>query len=678
MRSIAVVTNKKNSPLGAFLKSNLESVFAGYIEINVYAFAELHSDDILEDDLVLVMLNDKALEIKKHISAAQPIVVVQRTTRESEVFKLLAIPTESKVLVVNDCLETTFEMVALLYKLGVNHVKFVPYEEEKEYKDINFAVTPGAAHRVPDAIEHVIDMGHRYIDVATFIEIINKLAITEEEVSRRLLQYCDSIVVLDGGIKKQYKEIVAKNTELSTVINLSQEGVLLLNAAGDVSLYNNSLARMLDIEEANGCVKNGATMPSVIMNAIRQLEMKDEIIEYKGKTLVVNRKKLECFGETTGNYYNFQEVTYIKQLEQNLTRKLRDKGLVARYSFADIQTNSAKMKTCIELARKIAQSEMTILITGESGTGKELLAQSIHNASARAKQPFVAFNCAAVPESLLESELFGYERGSFTGGLKEGKLGLFEQANNGTVFLDEIGDMSYEMQAKLLRVLQERQVMRIGSQSVVNINIRVIAATNSDIRKKIRLEQFREDLYYRLNVLPLVIPPLRERREDIIYLLEYFLHDKYGKKLSVDVNARELLMKYRWPGNIRELDNVASYLSFMAESMVKGDDLPYYILQSEENYEQELQVLTAKGLWDKGRDVLQVIADFGALDMGAGRKSIDEALKNRGIRLTEGEIRRELALLGELELIKTSIGRRGSEITFKGKSFLNWVGNRVK
>jgi len=530
MKSIGVVTNQRKSPLRAFLKENLETVFADYVNVNIYSFSELKPGEMIDDDVVLVMIKNKALEIKTHIPDAQRIIVVQRTTKESEIYKIVSIPTDTSVLIVNDDIETTFEMITLLYKLGINHLKFIPYEEGRDYSDIKVAITPGEYRFVPDYIDKIIDIGHRYIDISTFIEIINKLEVSEGEVSRRLLQYCDSIVPLDAGIKTQYKKLLATNIELGAVINLSQEGILLLTPEGKVNLYNKRLAQMLDLAEDRACMKIDDELPTDIIDIINQVQRKNEIVEYKGRTLVINRKKMECFGEVTGNYYNFQEVTYIKQLEQNLSKRLSDKGLIARYRFADILTKSPMMQRSLELAQKIAGSEVTILITGESGTGKELLAQSIHQASARSRQPFVAFNCAAVPESLLESELFGYERGTFTGALKEGKVGLFEQANKGTIFLDEIGDMPYVMQAKLLRVLQERQIMRIGSQSVVDIDIRVIAATNNDLRKKIKLGLFREDLYFRLNVLPLVIPPLRERKEDILYLLDHFLTKKYGKK----------------------------------------------------------------------------------------------------------------------------------------------------
>ena len=290
---------------------------------------------------------------------------------------------------------------------------------------------------------------------------------------------------------------------------------------------------MLDLDEVVAGAHASEVLPPEIAAAIGRGKVENEIVSFKGRSLVLNVCEIELFGEKAGSYLNFQEVTYIKRLEQSLARKARENGLLARYVFPDIKTASPEMKKCIDLAREIARSDLTVLVTGESGTGKELLAQSIHNASGRRMQPFVAFNCAAVAESLMESELFGYEGGSFTGALREGKAGLFEQANHGTVLLDEIGDMPFVLQVKLLRVLQERQVMRVGSSKVIDVDIRVIAATNRDLRQKIQSGTFREDLYYRLNVLPLRVPPLRERPEDILFLLGHFLEQHNKGDLAI-------------------------------------------------------------------------------------------------------------------------------------------------
>jgi transcriptional regulator with PAS, ATPase and Fis domain len=331
---------------------------------------------------------------------------------------------------------------------------------------------------------------------------------------------------------------------------------------------------------------------------------------------------------------------------------------------------------CIKLSKKVAKSDLTVLITGESGTGKELFAQSIHNASLRKNGPFVAINCAAVPESLLESELFGYESGAFTGARKEGKAGLFEQANMGTIFLDEIGDMPLTLQARLLRVLQERQVMRIGSDRLINVDIRIIAATNKNLIKMIEKGQFREDLFYRINVLPINIPPVRERKEDIIPLIKCYMERKKDIKLSDEVV--EVLMNYSWPGNIREIQNVASYINIMSNNEeVLLSDLPYYLINYNVDFNKEVEYLKYKNCISDSISILKIIKEQEILKSGVGRKNIEEILKSRHIILSEAEIRRIMSILNELSLISCNLGRNGSKITTKGESFLNWIENRI-
>jgi len=242
---------------------------------------------------------------------------------------------------------------------------------------------------------------------------------------------------------------------------------------------------------------------------------------------------------------------------RNLVQKMTGSRPVG---FSDITCTSSVMKALITQAKRYAVSESTVLIRGETGTGKELFARALHSASMRAKGNFIPINCAAIPETLMESELFGYEEGAFTGAVKGGKPGLFELSNGGTLFLDEIGEMAVHLQVKLLRVLQERRVRRLGSSRELVVDVRVITATNRNLEDMVTRETFREDLYYRLNVIPLMLPPLRERPEDIGVLAEYFLR-RFADKMRRSVNglaadAVERLQGYDWPGNVRELENV--------------------------------------------------------------------------------------------------------------------------
>ncbi len=273
------------------------------------------------------------------------------------------------------------------------------------------------------------------------------------------------------------------------------------------------------------------------------------------------------------------EVREIKR--ENLTLKRELKNLVG---FERIIGSSAPMQEVFRLIERVADTDSTVLITGESGTGKELIAHAVHFASDRREKPFVAINCAAIPEELLESELFGHEKGAFTHAIKT-RIGRFELANKGTIFLDEIGDMSPALQVKLLRVLQERQFERVGGTKTIAVDIRVIAATNTDLEEAVKKGTFREDLFYRLNVIPIKVPPLRERVEDIPLLVKHFLN-KFcqGKRDTVEGisdEALELLCRYEWPGNVRELENIIERLVILTSNrIIQADELPEQIRKS--------------------------------------------------------------------------------------------------
>ncbi len=297
-------------------------------------------------------------------------------------------------------------------------------------------------------------------------------------------------------------------------------------------------------------------------------------------------------------------------------------GLHAKYTFDDIVGQSYHMVKLIEKAKSYSKSDANILIVGESGTGKELLASSIHNFSSRVKGPYVPINCAALPQSLLESELFGYEEGAFTGAKKGGKIGIFELAENGTVFLDEVSEITLSAQAQLLRVLQEKTIMRIGGNKMIPINARVIAATNADLQQRVKAGTFREDLYHRLNVLNLKIPPLRERKDDIALLIYKFLNVySYSETIEMPNIFIQKLKNYNWSGNIRELQN------FVEKFVILSHDFPDKFKLLEELY---FDLIHNETYDDKESDILEIkISTLKEMENQILKKLYNESLDNK-------------------------------------------------
>ena len=363
---------------------------------------------------------------------------------------------------------------------------------------------------------------------------------------------------------------------LNTILNSSFQGVLLTDHLGQVEMSNRYALERLGA--GKGPLKGRLVtefFPDLPYRTLldQRQAVQAQLFSCGGQDYMLNC--VSVGGEEGPRcVITFQSVEKILREEGAIRARAHRQGFVAKHTFQDIRRTSSALEQTIRIAKEFSTAEANILIRGETGTGKELFAQSIHNTSPRRNGPFVAINCAALPDNILESELFGHVEGAFTGAMKGGKAGFFEIAHRGTLFLDEIGDMPLYLQAKLLRVLSERKVDRIGSSSssLINVDVRIIAATNRNLEEMIERKEFREDLYYRLNVVPLHLPPLRERPDDIPFLIQHFIA-KYNKILEKEIRTAsapvmELMMKYRWPGNVRELENSIEYMMTFEKSPV--------------------------------------------------------------------------------------------------------------
>lgn len=371
-----------------------------------------------------------------------------------------------------------------------------------------------------------------------------------------------SILEAERAVEVRKGEL-EKTKRIKSIIDFAYEGIITVDQKGVIDTFNPQAVKIFKREAYKIIGENiKKIFPEFNFSKITKIERKIEgkIWTVGDIKIVANIIPIVINDETVRAVITFQKVSQIQKTEQKIREKLCLKGNVAENTFNDIIGQSKIFRNLKEEAKNYAQVDSPVLLYGETGTGKELFAQAIHNYSPRKIKPFVAFNCAALPESLLESELFGYVGGAFTGAKKEGKMGLFEQAHEGTIFLDEIGEISQNIQARLLRVLQEHKVRRLGDDKVIPVDVRIIVSTNKKLIQLVKENKFRDDLYYRINVLNLEIPPLRERKEDISLLANFFIK-KCGYKFKKSVEGiseegMQILKDYVWPGNIRQLENI--------------------------------------------------------------------------------------------------------------------------
>lgn len=451
-------------------------------------------------------------------------------------------------------------------------VTILPYENQEELaKQIKVAKRMG--------MEVVVGGG---INAAKLVRQYGMksmyLTISKRTIKRAL--------ILANQIAQDRILIREKAKVLNAVINASDDGILFVNREGIIESCNPTAEKIFEVQENTIIGKKVAEIKKS-----KLFDILNQQVIYSGKkgqltlhNLVITYEPVFVNNKKVGTVVTCQEFSQIQKLENKIRRELHAKGLVAKFNFQDIYYKSDKMKEIIDLAKIYAQTNSTVLIIGESGTGKELIAQGIHNASKRKAGPFVAVNCAALPENLLESELFGYAEGAFTGASKGGRQGLFELAHGGTIFLDEIGEIPQYIQTRLLRVLQEKEVMRVGGDRVTPVDIRVIAATNRKLWSLVKEGKFRSDLYFRLSVLHLEIPPLCERKEDIPILVTHHLQ-KLGSILTFEDLSPDLqnfFMTYPWPGNIRQLENVVERLYLRLNSLKSDKEFIEEIMKETE------------------------------------------------------------------------------------------------
>ena len=572
--------------------------------------------NIVEGDL------NEAKNVVKKAADNNIEVIVSRGGTASLLEKEVDLPIVNIQVTITDILQAVLKSEAICSRIGIAGFESMIYGCDEIAQILNIEFVELLIHDKAEAEQKIREAAKNGVDMiigdAVSVKAARKLNISANFINSgkqsiyRALQ--EALLIAKVRCQDEHKSEM-----IHTIINKAHDGIVAVDENGIITLFNPEAERIfhrISYEAVGRKAKD-------ILSAVDMKYLKETgefLLDIHRKQYIVKNTALYVKDIKQGSIYTLQNVSEVQRLERNIRKKLSAKGLIAKYHMEDIIGNS---DTCLKMKRKASKyalTNSTILITGESGTGKEMLVQSIHNMSSRAQGPFVAVNCAALPENLLESELFGYVDGAFTGAKRGGRQGMFELAHGGTLFLDEIGEMPLSLQSRILRVLQEREVMPLGSESIIPIDVRIIAATNQDLLNMVEQKKFRSDLYYRLNILRIHMPTLEARRSDIPLLAEQMMRrmsDINPQIVSISAEAKSFLEECNWPGNIRQLSNMMERIMLLTDGKVitKAAVISAYEddakeLKSIKNIEQDEKhelISTDKNLADMEKELLRQV-----------------------------------------------------------------------
>ncbi|MGM0379229.1 MAG: sigma-54 interaction domain-containing protein [Bacillota bacterium] len=657
--------------IALFFKKELLEIFGNIIEIKYYTSNTRHYEQIHNSDLILYTDPSILIELMDTIKCDCPILMMKRTISKSAVDKINDIPASSTCLVANINSFMANETLATIYQLGFKDINLIPVypNNQKLYQNIDYIIT----HEKYDYLEkfpgEIIVIGNRIFDINTILDILSILDIDSYTSEKIILEYSLKIPNLWKGINYTLKNKRILSSQWKILLNELSEGVMVVDNENKISLINNTFKKLVGKISYNF---EGLTLSELrkkhtdLEILCEESEIENELFIYNNKKLILTIRNVIFNDKYYGKIILISKYQNIVKIQQKIHKKIIGKGYYSKYNFDSIITKNNKLNDLIEISKKIANSDSSILISGDSGTGKELFAGSIHNYSKRSNKPFVALNCAAIPDNLIESELFGYEEGSFTGAKQGGKIGLFESADSGTLFLDEISEMPLKLQGRLLRVLQENEIMRIGGDSIIRVNTRIIAATNKNLWNMVEKGLFRKDLFFRLNVFNLQLPPLSERKEDIKLLLKYYLK-RINKTNLITKSFLAFAKHYDWPGNIRELFNLLEYMTTISNEPLYIINLPSY-LKKESLLDFEIKSLKLRS---KQFFILFLINKLNNDNKNSGRRTLKDYYSKKYSEISEIEIRKIIDTLVSNYYIKVLKGPKGNVVTNKGRKKIN-------
>ncbi len=668
----------ESSPQGAETRAGqVRHLFGEALTVTASSLETLEDRELDGANLVLMPSYEVYDGIRHRLVSGCEVVFACRTVSRTGLENLKGLGLKTGAVLLDDTVELARQMVSVLRQIDPDSPDLIPAAlgECDSYRG-RAVVSVAGPVTDPGRFASVTDIGPALLDISTILELGMRLDLDDVLNHKNIKAGLGEIVPVHVGLSVILGKTNRFESSMDLLLQVVDSGVVGINARGRVFSYNEKAGQILGTDIPSVLGKNGMDLfPEIPFGQVMATgkPIREALGRINGYDVVMSVDPIAHSGKQYGAVAVIKRFSDEERKQHLLRNQLLGKGHRAKYRFEEIVGGSEALRKCREIALRMAGSDSSILITGESGTGKEIFAQAIHNSSGRRAYQFVAVNCGAIPENLLESELFGYEDGAFTGARKGGRQGLFELAHKGTLFLDEIGEMPLALQKRLLRVLQEREVVRLGGDRVIPVDVRIIAATNRELKSLAEAGGFREDLYYRLSVLPLAIPPLRSRPADIPDLIHEF-QKKMNAWFRLTDSALGAFMAHPWRGNVRELRNYIEYLANLNVAVVEQGDLPFAV-------SPPVQTLgAAQGATgipvDHSRFILEQLA-LGLRKMKRlGRRSLCRLARENGLFLGEQAVRNLLLALEKQGLVVIHPGKGGTVITEAGLRALDqgWGG----
>ena len=654
---------------------DVESLFGDVADVSVFSVMDGTAMGVLPHADLFAASTDafgSPEELARHVPIDSQTMAVEASFRWQELRRLKELPAGSRVLFVNMTETMAREAIAQLEQFGITQVHWIPFYPGAELPpDVHIAVTPDEMRYVPEEIETKIDVGQRACTSGMMIEIALRLGLEHLLETEKFQTYFQSIATSNYSFDQMFARSIRLESQFHILMETLEDGVVGVNEKGEVFACNRH-AEEITRTSADLVVGKAASQVFPYIPFSKCLQERErlpaKITRLNGVNVSVEVVPVMRQSACIGAFALLQRFNDVEARQSQLRNQLLHKGYRAKYGFEDVIGESEAIQRTKDVLRRMAVSESPILLIGQTGTGKELFAHAVHRASRRKDGPFVAINVAAFPENLLESELFGYEEGAFTGAKKGGRLGLLEISHQGTLFLDEVEGMSPALQIKLLRVLQEREIMRVGGTTIIPIDVRIVAATNESLEQKVAEGTFRRDLYYRLSTLPVEIPPLSARGNDLFLILAHF-QQELGTCFRLSPQVREFLKSYSWPGNIRELRNVVEYFLYTGHDPITMEDLPPTVFHraGKPISEQTGAPAVPPEPSEVFRFVLEQLYRASEDRQPIGRERLLQLAREAFLPTSQQEIRSVLAQMAEQGLVRISRGRGGSQLTADGR-----------